>query len=97
MQRLSAQIRQAILEQRYPEFVRQFVAMQFPKGNVPEWVVEGCCLAGISLQQPTDGAAGCYIAMEAELQAGNQTATREAAGKEGAAPAAAALVDREIE
>lgn len=50
LQRLSSQIRQAIREQRYPEFVRQYVARQFPAGDVPEWVCEGCRLAGISLE-----------------------------------------------
>lgn len=50
LQRLSAQIREAIQEQRYPEFVRQYVARQFPRGDVPQWVRDGCQLAGISLQ-----------------------------------------------
>ncbi|EFN58822.1 hypothetical protein CHLNCDRAFT_140645 [Chlorella variabilis] len=43
--RLSAQIRQAIMEQRYAEFVRQYVAVQFPKGDVPEWAVLAVVMA----------------------------------------------------
>ena len=54
MQRLSRQIREAIQEQRYPRFVRQYVARQFPAGDVPDWVVEGCKLAGISLSADAD-------------------------------------------
>ena len=54
MQRLSRQIREAIQEQRYPRFVRQYVVRQFPTGDVPDWVVEGCKLAGISLSADAD-------------------------------------------
>ncbi|KAL4443007.1 hypothetical protein ABPG77_008498 [Micractinium sp. CCAP 211/92] len=79
MMRLSAQIRQAIKEQRYPEFVRQYVARQFPRGDVPDWVRDGCHLAGISL----DG-------LTADTAASPATAAASAAG--GHAPARAAAV-----
>ena len=56
LQRLTADIRQAIHEQRYPEFVQRYVARQFPAGDYPDWVMEGCRLAGIAL--PAGGAGG---------------------------------------
>eukprot|EP00887_Chlorella_sp_A99_P002668 scaffold6.g2668.t1 len=59
--RLAAQIREAITEQRYPEFVRQYVARQFPSGDYPEWVVEGCRLAGIELLNGSDGAQAAQL------------------------------------
>ncbi|KAL4457743.1 hypothetical protein ABPG75_012608 [Micractinium tetrahymenae] len=85
MMRLSAQIRQAIKEGRYPEFVRQFVARQFPKGDIPDWVRDGCQLAGISL----DGlAAATGVATAAAGAAGGQA-------QGGGAAAAAAAAHRD--
>ena len=49
MQRLTAQIRAAIREQRLPDYVRESVRRHYPAGDVPEWVQEGCRLAGIDL------------------------------------------------
>ena len=51
MARLGAQIRAAITEQRFPEYVRTFVAGHHPDGLVPEWVRVGLDLAGIELEQ----------------------------------------------
>eukprot|EP00873_Tetraselmis_striata_P042067 jgi/Tetstr1/462331/TSEL_007337.t1 len=49
MQRLTKRIRQAITEQRFPEFVREYVRMQYPKGDHPEWVRLSLDMAGISM------------------------------------------------
>ena len=49
MQRLAAQIRAAIKENRYGEYVRATVARHYPQGDVPGWVCDGCALAGIQL------------------------------------------------
>ena len=38
-QRLTAQIRAAIMQQRFPKFVQDFVGRQYPDGNVPQWVI----------------------------------------------------------
>lgn len=71
--RLSGQIRRAIIEQRYPSFVREYVAQQYPRGGVPDWVIEGCQLAGIEL----------------DLRAAGQGAANGAAkAADGTAPAA---------
>lgn len=49
MQRLTKEIRESIKNGSFPQYVRDSVARHFPKGNVPEWVTEGCELAGIEL------------------------------------------------
>lgn len=46
---MTRRIRQAIKEQRFPDFVRQFMAGMFPRGDVPQWVVDALDVAGISL------------------------------------------------
>uniref|UniRef100_A0A383VT87 Queuine tRNA-ribosyltransferase catalytic subunit 1 n=1 Tax=Tetradesmus obliquus TaxID=3088 RepID=A0A383VT87_TETOB len=50
MQGLTRRIRQAIKEQRLPDFSRAFLAGMFPAGNVPQWVVDALDVAGISLE-----------------------------------------------
>lgn len=49
MQRLTAQLRAAIRENRLADYVRQTVCNHFPSGDVPGWVQDGCSLAGIQL------------------------------------------------
>lgn len=53
MQRLTRDMRSAIKEGRYPEYVRTFVYQHYPRGDVPDWVQEGCSLAGIKLYPPS--------------------------------------------
>ncbi|CAL8469347.1 g8888 [Coccomyxa elongata] len=49
-QRLTRQIRTAISEQRFPEFVRSFVMLQYPiESNVPKWVRDALAECDISL------------------------------------------------
>ncbi len=49
MQRLGRDIRAAIMEQRFPEYVRMFVRRHHPDGAVPQWIRTGLELAGIEL------------------------------------------------
>jgi queuine tRNA-ribosyltransferase len=59
MQRLARQMREAIAAGRYPDFVREFVAAHYPRpADIPEWVREGCRLAGIRLGGEEEPAAG---------------------------------------
>jgi queuine tRNA-ribosyltransferase len=51
MMGLVNRMRQAIMDQRFPSFVRMFVQQQFPKAadDVPQWVVDALEAAGIAL------------------------------------------------
>ena len=95
LQRLSCQIREAVQQQRYPQFVRDCVARHYPAGDWPEWVCEGCRLAGISLD--TTGPAQKGGAAAAAVEAGGGGGAGAAAGASGAAAegrvAAAAAAD----
>lgn len=86
LQRLSQQIRDAIREQRYPAFVREYVARQYPAGDYPEWVVEGCRLAGIELGSSGGGS-------NSDNNAAVPAATADAIGSGGSGLAAAAAAD----
>lgn len=44
--RLMKRARQAIIDNKYPEFVGEFVKKQFPK-TVPDWVREACKVIGV--------------------------------------------------
>lgn len=55
-QSLTRRMRAAIKEQRLPEWVRGYVAGMFPKGDVPQWVVDALDVAGISLEGIADKA-----------------------------------------
>ncbi len=48
--RNGADIRDAITQHRFPEFVRGFVAEHHPDGDGPAWVRTGLELAGIGLE-----------------------------------------------
>ncbi len=49
-QRLTQQIRDAISQQRFPEFVQKFVRGHFPAGTeVPQWVFDALAECGISV------------------------------------------------
>jgi len=49
MQRLTKRIRAAITEQRFPQFVREYVRMQYPNKDEPEWVRLSLKYAGIEM------------------------------------------------
>ena len=48
-QQLTARIRAAITQQRFPAFVRGFVHQQHPNGDIPTWVAEALAEVGIDL------------------------------------------------
>ncbi|GIL72230.1 hypothetical protein Vretimale_296 [Volvox reticuliferus] len=54
-QRLTREIRTAIEEQRFPEWVRSFLQTMFPKGDVPGWVQDAMAAADISLEGSGSG------------------------------------------
>lgn len=39
----------SIIENRFDEFVREFMRNYFPKGDVPKWCVDALHVAGIDL------------------------------------------------
>lgn len=43
-------IRQSILENRFEEFVRDFMSRQYPLGDYDEWVVDALASVNISLR-----------------------------------------------
>ncbi|KAL6846175.1 hypothetical protein ACP4OV_023623 [Aristida adscensionis] len=51
MMRLSRDLHMSILEGRFPEFVRGFLRVQFPKGDVPQWVCNAMEVAGIDISE----------------------------------------------
>ncbi|KAG8057079.1 hypothetical protein GUJ93_ZPchr0002g25949 [Zizania palustris] len=51
MMRLSRDLHMSIIEGRFPEFVRGFLRMQFPKGDIPKWVRNAMVVAGIDISE----------------------------------------------
>lgn len=49
MMTLMRGMREAILEQRFPEFVKEFLAKQYPDANAPSWALDALEAAGIPL------------------------------------------------
>lgn len=49
--RLMRTMREAIINQTFPEFVQTFFARQFPNKDYPEWAVDALKEAGINLQK----------------------------------------------
>lgn len=47
--RLMQDMQNSILDQTFPDFVREFMLLQFPKKNYPTWVVDALTDAGITL------------------------------------------------
>lgn len=43
---LMKSIQDAIVEGRFPEFVRQFIKLQYPKGDLPSWAKDALISAG---------------------------------------------------
>lgn len=44
------QVRESILEQRFPQFAMDFMKLQFPTGDYPQWTVNA--LASVNIQLP---------------------------------------------
>jgi len=51
MMRLSRDLHMSILEGRFPEFVRGFLRVQLPTGDVPQWVRNAMEVAGIDISE----------------------------------------------
>lgn len=69
-------------EQRFPEWVREYLRTMFPAGDVPGWVRDamaeaGIDLAGVATDQPAPGAA----AAEQKVGAKSARAEKRAAGR----------------
>jgi len=45
-------LRQSILEKRFPEFVQQFMELQYPAGNYDSWAVDALASVNIHLKPP---------------------------------------------
>lgn len=46
---LMRQVRDAIIEDRYPAFLKEFFKMRHPDGNVPEWAKEALGRVGVEI------------------------------------------------
>ena len=44
-----SRIRQAIIEDRFPDFIREFVANYFQDKDIPEWVINSLKSVNIQL------------------------------------------------
>ena len=46
-------IRQSITEQRFPQFVQEFMNLRFPDGNYDSWAVDALASVNITLKPPS--------------------------------------------
>lgn len=49
MRRLTQRIREAVMDDRYPEFIKEFMAARYPNG-VPGWIAEAMRSVGVDLE-----------------------------------------------
>lgn len=54
MMRLTRNMRAAVIAGTYPAFVRTFLAIYYPEGDIPGWVVDACDAAGFDVRVSTD-------------------------------------------
>ena len=47
-------IRESILQNRFPEFVQDFMSRLYPAGDYDEWAVEALASVNITLRRPAD-------------------------------------------
>jgi queuine tRNA-ribosyltransferase len=47
--RLMARIRQAIIEQRFPDFIKEFVSTYYQDKDVPQWLINSLQSVNIQL------------------------------------------------
>eukprot|EP00116_Pleurobrachia_bachei_P004593 sb/3464855/ len=47
--RLMSDIREAVREDRFPEFIKEYFVRMFPKKNYPEWAVDALASVGVTL------------------------------------------------
>ena len=51
--RLMASIREAVIEDRLPQFIRDFMKKAFPDEAYPTWVVEALTRVNVDLRAPS--------------------------------------------
>ncbi|GFR40021.1 hypothetical protein Agub_g556 [Astrephomene gubernaculifera] len=85
-QSLTRAMRAAIEEQRFPEWVRNYLRTMFPKGDVPGWVRDAMAVAGISLEGVV--APGSPQPPPAEAKGGEGAEEEQGMEQEEVAPAA---------
>ena len=56
MMRLTKRMRAAVVAGTYPDFVRSFLRVYYPQGDIPIWVIDACDAAGFSVRM--EGEAG---------------------------------------
>lgn len=49
---LMRDLRQSILEKRFPEFVQLFMEQRFPSGNYDPWIVDALASVNLHLKPP---------------------------------------------
>lgn len=49
MMKLSRDMREAIIKDQFPQFVRQFFSLQYPNGDYPQWCIDSLSKVGIDL------------------------------------------------
>ncbi len=47
--RLMSRIRQAIIEQRFPDFIKEFVANYYQDKDIPQWITNSLKTVNIEL------------------------------------------------
>ncbi len=47
--RLMSRIRQAIIEQRFPEFIKEFVASYYQDKDIPQWIINSLKSVNVEL------------------------------------------------
>jgi queuine tRNA-ribosyltransferase len=47
--RLMSRIRQAIIEQRFPEFIKEFVSNYYQDKDIPQWIINSLKSVNIQL------------------------------------------------
>lgn len=51
--RLMASIREAVIEDKLPQFIRQFMKKAYPDEEYPTWVVEALNKVNVDLRAPS--------------------------------------------
>ena len=46
------ELRKSILEQRFPQFIQEFMDMQYPGGNYEPWAVNALASVNVHLTKP---------------------------------------------
>lgn len=47
--RLMKEIRQSIIDDRFPDFIREFMKRHFPDENIPQWIIDALAAVNVNL------------------------------------------------